>query len=289
MNAWRPRALAEALEIRRARPVIPFAGGTDLMVRYRPHGAGALPAFPQDVLFLDGIRGLRRIEADGEGVRIGARCTLADLSAAAQIPELLRRAANGMASPAVRARATLAGNICNASPAGDTLPPLYALGARLRLAGAAGERLVPIAEFITGPGRTALAPDELLTEVVIPRETFGIVYYRKVGARRANALAKVSVAALAALEGGRLRAVRVAVGAAAPTVARSRELERSLEGRPAGQVDIGEVQRGYDRLIRPIDDQRSTAAYRRQVALNLIGDFLRLVFLEMGRKADFTI
>jgi CO/xanthine dehydrogenase FAD-binding subunit len=275
IETWRPQTLAEALEIRRRRRAIPCAGGTDLMVRHR-RGAGLLPAFPADVLLLDGVRELRRIEAGAEGLRIGAGCTLADLLASPLTPEVLRRAVREMAAPAIRNRATLAGNVCNASPAGDTLPPLYVLEARVRLAGARGEREVPIERFITGPGRTVLAEDELLLEVIIPPCDCERVYYRKAGARRANALAKVSAAALAALEGGRLWRVRIALGAVAPVVVRSRPIEQSLEGRPAAELDPQEAARAYEPLLRPIDDQRSTAAYRRRVALNMIGEFLRL-------------
>lgn len=275
IETWRPQTLAEALEIRRRRRAIPCAGGTDLMVRHR-RGAGLLPAFPAGVLLLDGVRELRRIDAGAEGLRIGAGCTLADLLASPLTPEVLRRAVREMAAPAIRNRATLAGNVCNASPAGDTLPPLYVLEARVRLAGARGEREVPIERFITGPGRTALAEDELLVEVLLPPVEADLVYYRKAGARRANALAKVSAAGLAALEGGRLRAVRIALGAVAPAVVRSRPIEQSLEGRPVAEIDPREAARAYEPLLQPIDDQRSTAAYRRRVALNMIGEFLRL-------------
>ncbi len=276
--AWRPGTLREALEIRRERRAIPLAGGTDLLVRHR-RGAGLLPAFDREVLLLDGIRELRVIETEGEGVRIGAGATLADLLDHPRTPQLLRRAVREMAAPAIRNRATLAGNVCNASPAGDALPPLYVLDARVRLAGPGGERVLPIEAFVAGPGRTALAEDELLVAVEIPlRRADGdgreVLYYRKVGTRRANALAKVSAAGWAVLEGGVLREVRLALGAVAPTVVRSRAAERALEGRPAAGVDAAEVERLFGPLIQPIDDPRSTAAYRRRVALNLIGDLL---------------
>ena len=155
--------------------------------------------------------------------------------------------------------------------------------------------MLPIEAFLTGPGRTALGEEELLVAVEVPAEggagsRWGpaareLLHWRKVGMRRANALAKVSLAGRAVLEGGALRELRLALGAVAPTVVRSREAERELvsgsgpaAAAPAGQLRTTRsvVERLYGPLLSPIDDQRSTAAYRRQAALNMIGELLVL-------------
>ncbi len=190
--------------------------------------------------------------------------------------------------PAIRNAATLGGNICNASPAGDTLPFLYAFEAMVVLASPRGERTVKVQDFVTGPGRTQLAPDELLARIVIPRWTPRAAYWRKVGTRKANALTKVSIAGFADVQKGRLARVRVALGAVGPTVIRALEVERLLEGAGAGsgrEALLAEVAAAVAARVKPIDDQRSTAAYRAGVAVNMALEFARQV-LELTARAD---
>ncbi len=165
--AFRPSTLAEALTLRAAHGAIPFAGGTDLMVRLR-RGAGALPAFPGPVLFLARCSELRGIRRVAEGVEAGATTALADLADSPLTPPLLREAVLQIGGPGLRTVATLGGNLCNASPAADTLPVLYAFDAQVRLASANAERSLPIRDFVLGPGRTALREDELLVSILMP-------------------------------------------------------------------------------------------------------------------------
>jgi CO/xanthine dehydrogenase FAD-binding subunit len=275
VTAFTPRTLAEALRFRDAGPSIPFAGGTDLMVR-RKRWSGTAPRFEQPALFIGGLPELQGITT-GDGVlTIGAATTLTALLEDGNVPALLQQAVAQMASPAIRNGGTLGGNLCNASPAADTMPPLYALDAAVVLQSAAGTRELPIEEFIQGPGRTALAGNELLVAVRIPLRQFKISAYRKVGTRKADALSKLSFAAVAEVDDGKLTELRIALGAVAPRVVRSRAAEELLLDRPLRQIAdrLPEIQAAYAELLRPIDDQRSSATYRRTVAWNLIRDFL---------------
>lgn len=274
-EAQAPKTLAEALAIRKERRVIPLAGGTDLMVRKRGW-AGTLPAFDEEVLFVGGIEELRAIRLEKGCLRLGAAATLTDLLEHRAVPEILRRALAEMASPAIRNAGTIGGNICNASPAADTLPPLYALGASVLLRSAANERSLPIEDFLIGPGQTALRQDELLVAITVPLDGHNVVCYRKVGTRQADALAKVSFAGLARVAGGRVGEIRMALGAVAPRVVRSREAEALCRGRGVDELPalLDEIKGIYAEQIRPIDDQRSSAAYRRAISLRLIAHFL---------------
>ena len=270
-----PITMAEALRIRHEQQVIPFAGGTDLMVLQRSW-AGTLPGFDRTILYLGDIAELKLIRQNGGLLEIGAAATLTDLLAHPAVPDILKQAVAQMASPAIRNRGTLGGNLCNASPAADTAPPLYAAGAAVQLQNAAGSRLLPLEAFILGPGRTALAGDELLTSIHLPLQPFNWTLYRKVGTRKANALAKLSFAGLAQIDNQAIGDIRFAFGAVAPTVVRSQEIEALLRGRLIGEIPYlaDEISDQYAHLILPIDDQRSSSRYRKTVALRLLADFL---------------
>jgi CO/xanthine dehydrogenase FAD-binding subunit len=265
-----PESLEEALKLLAGKPrPLPFAGGTEIMVRRR---AG-------DYLFLHRIPELRGIGAAGEGIRIGAGTSFAELIESPLSPPLLRRAAEGVGAPGIRNLGTIGGNICNASPAGDSLPPLYLYDAVLVLASLGEGKIVyrrlPIEDFILGVKKTALGEDELLVSLEIPAALFSHRTYEKAGARRAQAVSKVSFAAAALVEGGKLRDFRAAFGAAGPRVLRCRDIERSLRGAAVpGEELRGSIVRAYGERLRPIDDQRSTAEYRLTVCLKLLGDFL---------------
>lgn len=272
-NVLRPRALEEALAYRAEHQAVPFGGGTDLMVRYRGY-TGTMPHIEGEVLFLDAVEELHSIRTVGDTLWIGGAATMAEILAHSAVPELLRRSLALIAAPALRNRATLGGNICNASPAADSLPPLYVHEAEVVVKSRSGERTLPITEFLTGPGRTALAAEEILYGIRVPALPEGRLYYRKVGTRRANALSKLSAAGYARLEGGRIAAFRFAVGAVAPTVVRLPEAEEAVVGKTPGSLDFPVILDLAAPRIQPIDDQRSTATYRKQVALNTLGEFL---------------
>jgi xanthine dehydrogenase FAD-binding subunit len=202
VTVYRPDTLEQALDKLAVGEHTLFSGGTDLMVRHsaRP---GITPDFKHDVVFLDAIEELQHItpielESDlgteaglcQSGLCIGAGVNLHDIEINPLVPDVLRQSVANIAAPALRNRATMAGNICNASPAADSLPALYLLDAKLVLSSIHGQREMPIANFITGPGRTCLQQGEVLTHVVIPKTDLPVTFYHKVGTRAANALTK---------------------------------------------------------------------------------------------------
>jgi CO/xanthine dehydrogenase FAD-binding subunit len=251
----------------------PFAGGTDLMVTLE---AGTL----QHTRFVSlwGLRELRGITADSQDVWIGALTTYSDIREDAHIREefpLLVHAASETGGIATQNRGTIGGNIANGSPAADTPPALLVYDAELELMSAAGTRRVAYADFHQGYKKMDLRPDELITRVRIPRGRHGwIESYRKVGTRKAQAISKVCFAGAARLDGGRIADVRLALGSVAPTVVRCRHAEAQMSGRRPGDAIDGSVD-ALAQDIAPIDDIRSTAAYRLRVAGNLLQDFLQ--------------
>ena len=280
-----PDNLNEALSLLRKTGGTVLAGGTDLMVRYRGPGT---PAFERNLLYIGRLPELRYVREEGGAAHIGACTTYAELLAS-DIPPVLREAVGLIGSPAIRNAGTMGGNICNASPAGDSIPPLIALGATVRIMSLGKSRTLPLSDFITGPGTTVLRPDELLAGISLERGDFDIVFYKKVGTRAANALSKLSFTGLARTAGGILEKVRICFGGVAPVVVRSEELEKGLCGMDADTLEeaADEVGRGYEKLIEPIDDQRSTKLYRREVSLRLLDYFIRNVVVP-GLKTKET-
>lgn len=245
-----------------------MAGGTDLLVGLR----AGLPSGP--ICCLERIPALRGVFVSGRIVRIGAATTLTELleseDIAAGLP-LLDAAVRRLGSPLVRNQATLGGNICTASPAGDTLPALYALGATLELASRSSTRAVPVEDFITGPGRTVLRPGEILAAVCVPLPESGAVqHFEKIGRRRALAISVASLAACLELDGGRIRRISLALGSVAPTVLRCREAEAWLTGRELTADNLTQAAELVRAAVRPVSDVRATADYRRQASANLL-------------------
>jgi len=250
----------------------PLAGGTDVMVQL---AAGALAH--RQYLSLWGIRELRRIDVDADGVTLGALTTFSDILRhgvlRSEFP-LLGRAAADTGGVANQNRGTIGGNIANASPAADTPPALLVYDAELELTSHRGRRTVLYERFHTGYKQMDLAPDELITAVRLPRRCGWYQHYRKVGARRAQAISKVCLAAAARVESGRIADIRLAFGSVAPTVVRAFGAEEILRGAAAGPEARERAGAALARQLTPIDDVRSTAAYRRQVAVNVLGEFL---------------
>jgi CO/xanthine dehydrogenase FAD-binding subunit len=250
----------------------PLAGGTDVMVQL---AAGALAH--RQYLSLWGIRELRRIDVDADGVTLGALTTFSDILRhgvlRSEFP-LLGRAAADTGGVANQNRGTIGGNIANASPAADTPPALLVYDAELELTSHRGRRTVLYERFHTGYKQMDLAPDERITAVRLPRRRGWYQHYRKVGARRAQAISKVCLAAAARVESGRIADIRLAFGSVAPTVVRAFGAEEILRGAAAGPEARERAGAALASQLTPIDDLRSTAAYRRQVAVNVLGEFL---------------
>jgi CO/xanthine dehydrogenase FAD-binding subunit len=251
----------------------PFAGGTDLMVLL---DAGKLPG--GGYLSLWNLNELRGIDVSHRAVTIGALTTYADVLAdpvlRAEFP-LLCQAAAETGGVATQNRGTLGGNIANASPAADSPPALLVYDAELELISMRGARRVPYERFHSGYKVMDLAPDELVSSIRIPRgRSDWIQSYRKVGTRRAQAISKVCFAATAALDGGVVREIRLALGSVAPTVVRCVQAESAVRGRRLDDALVAAARDALPRDINPIDDLRSTARYRLRVAQNLLIQFL---------------
>ena len=252
---------------------LPIAGGTDVMVQY---SAGNLRA--RRLVSIWNLPELRRIEVLPDELQIGAGCTYTDLREHAVVNReftLLSSAARWTGGIANQNRGTLGGNIVNASPAADSLPALLVYGAELLLVSARGERRVPYRDFHVGYRRTQHAPDELIRTICLKRR-FSEYYAqaRKVGARNAQAIAKVSLAALGRLADGVVEDIRLAMGSVAPVPLRLMETERIVQGRRVDPVLVQLARKTAAAEVRPIDDIRSTARYRAAVAGNLVAEFL---------------
>lgn len=252
----------------------PIAGGTELMVAF---SAGRLAA--PKLVSLWGIRDLRFIQVNPESIAIGAGATFLDLrhhaAISAELP-LLAKAAGWIGSIANQSRATLGGNLVNGSPAADSSPALLVYDAEVELISVRGRRRMPYARFHTGYKRNAMAPDELLYGVHIPRR-FALhkQYLRKVGTRRAMAIAKVALAATAILDNRTIREIRLAAASLGPYPMRLQQTESALLGRQLTPETTQAARQALLAETSPIDDIRSTAEYRRKVAANLLDEFLR--------------
>jgi CO/xanthine dehydrogenase FAD-binding subunit len=270
-----PGNLSAVLELLAAEPGkwTPIAGGTELMVAF---SAGRLTT--PKLVSLWGIRDLSLIELRGTGVAIGAATTFLDLRKnaviAADFP-LLAKAASWIGSIANQSRATLGGNLVNGSPAADSSPALLAYDAEIEMISVRGKRRVAYSEFHSGYKRTVLRADELLYAVHLPRRFAGHKQYlRKVGTRRAMAIAKVALGATALLADGIIKEIRLGAASLAPFPTRLQQTEAALLGRTLSQETLHLASRALLDEIKPIDDIRSTAEYRRRVALNLFREFL---------------
>src|SRR5262245_52552543 len=266
-----PATLADALDLLAREPGVwhPFAGGTDLMVLLE---AGKLT--DRRFISLWHLDDLRGITADDRTVTIGALTTYSDVLRSPLLQTefpLLCEAASETGGIATQNRGTIGGNIANASPAADTPPTLLAYDAEIELISSSGSRLVPYDGFHTGYKKMDLRPDELIRGVRLPRGRRNwIESYRKVGTRRAQAISKVCFAAAADIADGTIREIRLGFGSVAPTVIRGRHAERALEGRPIGDAVREAAREALASDIAPIDDMRSTANYRREVARRLL-------------------
>ena len=247
-----------------------IAGGTDVLVKLK-HGE----ASPKCIINISDIPEQDYIVCeDDKGLRIGALTTIHSIEASPTIQEkfsILAHGASQLGTIQIRNQATIAGNLCNASPSAELAPALLVLAARIRIVGTGGERTVPIEDFFTGPGQTVLKPDEILAEIQVPnlQPHSGGVYIKHT-LRKALDLAIVGVAVMVTVDGDILSNARIALGAVAPTPIRARKAENILMGKrldddlleKAGLIASGESS--------PISDVRSSADYRKKMVKVLV-------------------
>ncbi len=277
----RPESLDRALELlRRDPPPVPVCGGTDLLVQLRSGRRRAPVLLDLSHLPLAGIR------REGSEVVVGATTTMDAIAAS----PVVRREAPALAAAAgrvgawpIQCRATLGGNLANASPAADTVPPLMAAGATVVVGSAWGRRSVPVEALFLGPGRTVLEPGELILEVRVPvlGQGPGIRRFErfvKLGPRSEQIIAVVNLALRTGLTGdGRLEGCRIALGSVGPTPLRAGAAEAVLEGQVPGPEVRREAVLALQRDLAPIDDVRAPARYRRLAAAVLMDRLLREV------------
>lgn len=273
-----PKNLQEALNYLYTSDYHVIAGGTDLMIQKR-NTADLPPLFNANMIYLFNLEELKYVIKEETQVRIGSMTSLETLLHHDDVPQLLKDVIKEMASPGIRNMATLAGNIANASPAGDSLVPLYLMNALVVLSSVNQNRYLPIEKVIIGPRKTVIQNYELIKEIVIPINPFTKTSWVKVGGRQADAISKVSFAGAVTIENDRVIDFRIALGAVYMTVIRNRPIEKMYRNMSLDSFKklIPNILTQYQELIKPIDDQRSNKIYRQQVTLNLIKDFIEKI------------
>ena len=276
VKSLNPSTLKEALIMKKNdRNAIIYAGGSDLMVAKK---------VSHDMLFINQLSQLKEVYEDEEFLTIGAASIYYDLIQNPLIPELLKQVFKDIASPAIRNVATIGGNICNASPAGDSLPILYIFDAKIVAASLDDnnqicERIISIENFILGIRKIDLKSDEIVTKIMLPKDKIAVTTkmgYKKVGARKAQAISKLLFVAVMNVENDIVTDLRVAYGSVGITTLRRKDIESHYTQIKYKELvaKIPEIIDEYRECLHPIDDQRSTAVYRKKVCLNLLEDFL---------------
>jgi len=265
---WTPETLEEVTDLLAEGDALMFAGGTDVM----PQTRAGVRAFQSYLINIARIAGLRGVSREGSSLRIGCLTTLTDILESALLKEyapVLVAAADCFASGQVRNTATVGGNLCNASPAGDLAIPLLLLDAEVELHSHA-RRCVLLSDFFLGPGKTCLKPTEILTHIRfdVPPDGFRARFV-KFGTRPALDIAVVSVGVAGRTQGGVFGVTRVAFGAVAPTPMRGEKTEALLEGRLLDEETIAAAAAMAQGEVLPISDVRGSAWYRKELIRTL--------------------
>lgn len=273
MMCYIPKTLEEALDIKSKHDVIVLAGGSDLMVSNK-RTLGLTPKFDKPVMIVRNLPELKNIYINDKGeCCIGSGCTSAQIAESTLCPWHLRQAASRMGAVALRNSATIAGNIANASPKGDTPGPLYMLDARVKLSSVFGSREVLVSDFIVKFRTIDLRPDEMITEVIVPlsEDDFDYVFWHKVGTRKANAISKITLSqAIKFNADGTVKDYRVAATATGAKTNRSRDVESIIIGKRLTPQLIEDVVNGFDGVISP----RAMPEFRREATRRMIRRFL---------------
>lgn len=260
------KTLQEALEIRASQEVVPYAGGTDLMVENRPNVT---------YLFLNQIDELKKITVDEEYIRIGSGVTFTEAIADESVPPLMKEAISRIAAPAIRNAGTFGGNWGNGSAKADSVLIEFVADAKLRLVSVRGERMVDVDKFYLGRKKLDLADDELIAEILLPKTGLENYFYQKVGGREALAISRVSFAGVFEEKDGKIVKIAAAFGAVADTVLRYNDIEAMLIGKTVEEAKAlkADYLKAYaDRMT--LTRGRVSAEYRKTVCMNLLGEFL---------------
>ncbi len=282
-NYYRVTNLNEALKlVNELEDFKVVAGGTDLVMDLK-----IKRYIPKNIIDISRVKELDYIVDEGDKIRIGALTRLQEIVDSPIIREkayVLAEAVNQMASWQIRNMATIGGNLCNASPAADTAPPLYVLNAELKLISVEGERIVPVTKFFHGPRKTELKKNELLAEIIIPVEKDAGASAIKLGRRNAFTLSIVAVATLVKVSDNKFADVRVALNSVAPTPVRAPSVEKALIGKEVSLEAVEEASKLVVNDIKPISDVRASADYRREMSIVLTRDSLLRSLERIGLK-----
>src|SRR5690242_21630901 len=263
----RPRTIEEAVHVLTRQGGQILSGGTDFFP-----ALGDRPA-PDRVVDISGLTEIKGITIEPHCIRLGGLTTWSEV-AAASLPrcfDALKSAAREIGGVQIQNRGTVAGNLCNASPAADSVPPLLTLDAEVELTSRSGKRRMALAEFIVGNRKTQRRQDEILTAVIVPRKVDDAAsVFLKLGARRYLVISIVMVAAVVRVDSGRVKEARIAVGACSARAQRLTGLEQELKGMPATPGIGATVRPEHLAMLSPIDDVRATANYRSEAALTLV-------------------
>jgi carbon-monoxide dehydrogenase medium subunit len=259
-----------------------LAGGVDLVHKMRLRQLQ-----PEYLVSLQRISGLDYVKSDTKmGLRIGASTNLRSIELSSMVRngyETLCEGVNAIASVQIKNMGTLVGNLCAATPATDIAPPLYVLGAKLRVVGAGTKKDIPIESFAVGVGKTALKPHEMVVEVIMPGIPLGSGgAFLKVGKTKAD-IAKVNAAAMITITNDSCKDVKIALGSVAPTVIRATKAEEVLKGQRIDESLLGRASEAAAEEAKPISDIRSTAAYRKHMVKVLVRDALKKALGRAGK------
>lgn len=265
VNGYKPVSLQEAIEIRAAENVIPYAGGTDLMVQNKKNAV---------YLFLNDIDEIKQITADDEYIRIGAAVTFTQALESDLVPQLMKEAVSKIAAPAIRNAGTFGGNIGNGSDKADSVLAGFALNGRVRLVSTQGERVIPFDDFCVRRGVTNIKDDELIAEILLPKEKCALpYYYHKIGGRNALAISRVALAGVYDVQDGVINYISLTV-IGEGKFTRYRDIESQLIGK-----SVDEIKSNADKYASLFVDNmtftrgRVSAEYRKTVVSNLIKDY----------------
>ncbi len=266
VNGYAPKTLKEALELKKEKSLIPYAGGTDLMVENRKDA---------EYLFIGKLPELKNITSDGEYIRIGSAVTFTEALESDLVPELMKKAVSRIAAPAIRNAGTFGGNLGNGSAKADSVLIEFVSDAKLVLKSAEGDRTVDVDKFYLGRKKLDLKEDELIAEILLPSSGLENHYYEKVGGRNALAISRVSFAGVFAEKDGKIANIAAAFGAVADTVLRYKDIEKTLIGltKEEAKGKKEEYLKGYcDRMV--LTRGRVSSEYRKEVCMNFLGEFL---------------
>lgn len=267
VNGYKPATLQEAIAIRSREKVIPYAGGTDVMVR-RPEGV--------PFLFLNDIDELKQIKDDGEYIRIGAAVTFTEGLKSDLVPAVMKEAVSRIAAPAIRNAGTFGGNLGNGSDKADSVMAGFALDGSVRLVSVSGERILPLGEFCIRRGVTAIRDDELIAEILLPKKNCDLpYYYKKIGGRNALAISRVAIGGVYSVKDGVIEQFTAAFIGGGNVCKRFEEIEATIIGKTVDEVKANaeEYVNAYAESMT-FTRGRVSAEYRKTVIMNLLKDFI---------------